>query len=120
MTLAIDSLAGDSNFMPGVLLPLASGQGRASYLVVMVAALFSAGATLSVSIPCSEGHIPPEPAGFVPQMVVKPKRTCESSVLMTDSMAVLSVYQEVFIWLSQTGFDESRQWNMLPERSTRR
>ena len=64
--LAIDSLAGDSNFMPGVLVPLAVGQARLSYLAVIVAALFSAGATLSVSIPCSEGQTPPAPAGLVP------------------------------------------------------
>src|SRR6185312_113662 len=119
-TLPIDSLAGDSNFMPGVLLPPAVGQGRASYFVVIVAALFSAGATLSVSVPCSEGHIPPDPAGLVPQTVVKPNRTFESSVLITDSIAVFSVYQAVSFWLSQTGFEESRQWNMLPERSTSR
>src|SRR5205085_2791638 len=81
---------------------------------------FSAGGTLSVSVPCSEGHIPPAPAGLVPQIVVKPKRTFESSVLITDSIAVFSVYQEVSVWVSQTGFEERRQWNMLPERSTSR
>src|SRR6185312_4182869 len=102
-TLPIDSLAGDSNFMPGLLLPLAVGQARLSYLAVIVAALFSAGETLSVSVPCSDGHIPPDPAGLVPQTVVKPNRTLESRVLMTDSIAVFSVYQEVSIWLSQTG-----------------
>ena len=95
------------------------GQGSPSYLAAMAAALFSAGATLSVSAPCSAGHIPP-PVGLVPQIVVKPNRTWESSGLITDSIAVFSVYHELFFWSSQTGFDESRQWNMLPERSTSR
>ena len=62
--------------------------------------MFSSGDTLSVSLPCNEGHIPAW-AGLVPQMVLKPKRTCESSFTITDSIAVLSVYEEVSIRLVQ-------------------
>ena len=51
---------------------------------------------------------------------MNPKRTCESSDEITDSIAIFSLYQEVFVMSEQTGFDESRQWNMLPERSTSR
>ena len=85
----------------------------------MVPALFSVGGTLSVSLPCNEGHIPAW-AGLVPQMVVKPKRTCESSCTITDSIAVFRMYQEVSIMLVQNGFELLRQLNMLPERSTSR
>src|SRR5438552_3237108 len=87
----------------------------------MVVALFIAAGTASVAIPFSDGHIP-EPAGFVPQTVMKPKRTCASSWVITASIAPLSLDQAVLVRSEQTASPvlPLRQWNMLPDRSTSR
>src|SRR4051812_23492268 len=130
VTLPIDSLIGDSNLTP--VWVLLGGNARLSYFAAMVAALFSAGGTASVSVPWIDGHMPPL-VGFDPYTVVKPKRTCESSCGSTCSMAVLRLYQDVFIVSTvlvmvfvQTASPvlspafAVRQWNMLPDRSTSR
>src|SRR5262249_3934235 len=97
-------------------------KARLSYFDLIMAALFRAGGTLSVSMPVSDGHIPPLPDGSVPQTVVNPKRTCEASVGSTCSMAFLRCVQEVLWGSSQMTLPvlPLRQWNMLPDRSTSR
>jgi hypothetical protein len=112
-------IAGDSNFFPFTVLSLALGHARPSYLALMAVALLSAGGMLSASVPSMTEHIPP-PAGLLPKIVVNPKRTCESSCVMTVSIALLSLDQEVSTVLEQTSSLEVRQWYMLPDRSTTR
>ena len=63
------------------------------------------------------GHEPP-PAGLVPKIVVKPKRTLVSSCITTVWIAVLSLLQDVSVLVEQTSSLVLRQWNMLPDRST--
>src|SRR4051812_37079001 len=107
---AMASLAGDSNFLPIAEASFGLGQARPSYMALMAAALLSAGGTLSDSVPFSTGHEPP-PAGLVPKIVVNPKRTCESSDVITPSMAVLSWDHELSDWVGQTCWVLLRQWN---------
>src|SRR5262245_22191761 len=98
-TAPADALIGDSNFTPAVM--LLGGAGSESYFVMMAMALFSAGATLSVSVPCNDGHMPP-PTGLVPQAVVKPKRTCASTIPTTLRTASLRMLQELSLRVGQT------------------
>src|SRR3569623_1024290 len=90
-----------------------------AFFALMVAAVFSAGATALVAMPCRDGHMPP-PCGLVPQTVWKPKRTCPSSWVMPDSMADFRLYQLVLVMSAHTASPvfPLRQWNMLPDRST--
>src|SRR4051812_47648719 len=80
-----------------------------------------AAGTESVAMPFSDGQVP-EPAGLVPQTVMNPNRTWPSSWVITDSMALLSLDQAVFVRSEQRASPvlPLRQWNMLPDRSTRR
>ncbi len=57
----------------------------------MVAALFSVGDDVVGQLALQRRAHPAARAGLVPQTVVKPNRTCESSWVITDSIAVLSV-----------------------------
>jgi hypothetical protein len=76
---------------------------------------------LSASVPVvASGHEPPTPAGLVPKIVVKPKRTSAWSCITTVWMASLSLVQAVSVLSVQTSSPPTMQWNMLPDRSTTR
>ena len=55
----------NSSFLPLCMQSISVGDARPSYFALMVAALLSAGAMLSASVPSMTGHIPPA-AGLVP------------------------------------------------------
>src|SRR4051812_40165211 len=99
LTTWIDSLAGDSNFTPTAV--FSGGNSSESYLAMMSLALPNFGPTLSVVIFCSDGHIPPGPAGFVPQTVEKPNRTWFSSCPTTERTPSLRLFQAVLVGCGQ-------------------